>query len=182
MIKKSNFAFQNIKEKNEQNSDYSTNMNILNNLNNNKDQINNLNSNNNFYNYNNNLSEKQEFFSNIKNGNNEENKFKTTTKKSWKESPVIYTKKKTQINLNADRDETFSNIINFVNQDLKRGSLGQNNMLNNFIYKLNTGNTYSSLHKNNISYNSAKNQIDSKNLNNKRNSFSNKKIIGTNIK
>jgi hypothetical protein len=64
-----------------------------------------------------------------------------------------------------------------VNQDPRRNSFNQTNQLNNFLHKHNTGNTYSSIHKNNISYNSSKNQIESKLLNAKKNSLNNKVIM-----
>lgn len=120
--------------------------------------------------------ERQEINEELVNGNDDEKKIQNSVKKSFKETPLIMSKKKTQLNLNSDKDETFSNIINFVNQDLRRGSNNQTIPLNNFVYKINSGNTYSSIHKSNISYNSSKNVNENKNAN-KRNSFSNKKMI-----
>jgi hypothetical protein len=165
MRKRSNFAFHNLKDKNEQNSDFSTNVNLLNNLNNNNNINKSINS-----------KVKLGINQNIINGNIDENRNKNSVRKSFKESPQIFSKRKTQFN--GDKDETFSNIINFVNQDLKKGSFGQINPLNNFVYKINSGNTYSSIHKNNISYNSSKNQNGYKNVN-RRNSFSKRKIISS---
>lgn len=117
----------------------------------------------------------------IKNGINDENRDKVLIRKPFKDSPQIVNKNKPQTSMNTDREENFSNIIKFVNQNQQRGSLGQINPLNNFVYKINTGNTYSNIHKNNISYNSSKNQNEQKN-GNKRNSFSNKKIISSTSK
>lgn len=166
-MRKSNFAFHNI-NKNEKNSDYSSNVNILNNLQDNENKINkNLN-----------YQEKLDMNNIIRNGTNDENREHLIVRKSLKGSPHNFNKNKAQFNNNVDKDENFSNIINLVNLNTKRGSFGQINPLNNFVYKLNTGNTYSNIHINNISYNSSKNHNENKN-GQKRNSFSNKKIISS---
>lgn len=156
------FIYYYYKDINEQNSDLSSNINFLNKIN----------SCNNNINKNTNSKEKQEKNQLIRNGNYDENRNKNTFTKSYNESPQFFNKKKTNTNLNSDKDETFSNIIKFANQD-PRGSFGQINPLKNFFYKVNSGNTYSSIHKDNISYNSVKNHNNENKNGKKPNKFSN---------
>lgn len=169
--------------KNDQNSDYSTNMNILNNLNMNTNNISNnynyinSNPNKNFRNaidyildVNNNDSSNYNSNNNIiKNGinSNDASQIKINNKnmqrKSTKDSNhLLKSNKKTQIYLN---DKEGNN--NFLNLDDNKRLLSGMNTVNNTNYKNNSGNTYYKIHKNNINENKDKKIFEPKSFLNK---------------